>query len=145
MPINAATTASSCSTFHDPHGDAGQGQQQMDPMFATTATSGHSSHIVGPAVASDVQMLEQYLYPQVDGAVSHVHPNPYSVYSDDPRNPVVYLKVPKQRSNSSTGNGTSGFKQWEVMENILHPLGPSVLDLYVSYSSSSSAYDFYVT
>jgi hypothetical protein len=100
-------------------------------MFATTGTSGHSSHIVAPAVASDVQMLEQYLHPQADAAESHVHPNPYSVYSDDPRNPVVYLKVPKQRSRSSKGSGVPGYKEWEIMENILHPLGPSLLELYV--------------
>lgn len=120
-------TASSGSIHPEPRKEPNR--QSVDPLFATTATGGHSSHIVGPAVASDVQMLDQYLSPQKDGAVSHVHPNPYSIYSDDPRNPVVYLKVPKQRSQSSTGNGTTGFKEWQIMENILRPMGPKVLDL----------------
>lgn len=94
-----------------------------------TRDHGLSSHIVGPTVAPDVWMLEQYMSPTNTGAVSHVHPNPYSVYSADPRNPVVYLKVPKQRTLASMGNGSSGLEQFEIIENIVSPLGPHLLDL----------------
>ncbi|KAH8901631.1 1-aminocyclopropane-1-carboxylate [Thozetella sp. PMI_491] len=92
--------------------------------------AGLSGHIVGPALARDAQMLEQFISPKDDIAESHVHPNPYSVYSDDPRNPVVYMKVPRQRTTASSGNGTSGFKQCEILEKILEPLGPDLVELY---------------
>ena len=98
-------------------------------MAPADAEPGLSSHIVGPAVAHDVQMLEQYISPKDTGPVGHVHPNPYSVYSDDPRNPVVYLKVPRQRSTVFSGNGTSGFKQCEILDNILGSLGPHLFEL----------------
>lgn len=84
-----------------------------------------SGHIVGPGLARDAQMLEQYMSPRNGTAVSHVRPNPYSVYSDDPRDPVVYMKVPRHRPTAANGNGTTGFKQCEIIENILGPLrGP---------------------
>ncbi|KAH7374851.1 putative Zn(II)2Cys6 transcription factor [Plectosphaerella cucumerina] len=128
---NPATNASD-SSLRSSFQDAGMDMNRPRGDTGLAATDpGLSSHIVGPAVAPDVQMLEQYLSPAENGGpVSHVHPNPYSVYSDDPRNPVVYLKVPRQRTTASTGNGTSGFKQCEAIENIVQPLGPHVLDLY---------------
>lgn len=103
-------------------------------MAPTRGETALSSHIVGPAVAHDAQILGHYISPRDTGtgaAVSHVHPNPYSVYSDDPRNPVVYLKVPRQRSTASSGNGTSGFEQCEILENILGSLGPHLFELCV--------------
>ena len=88
-----------------------------------------SGHIVGPTLARDAQMLEEYMTPQNDGAVSHVRPNPYSVYSDDPRNPVVYMKVPRHRSTDTSGNGTTGFKQCEIIDNILGHLRHDIFEL----------------
>lgn len=58
-----------------------------------------------------------------EGAFSYARPNPYSVYSDDPRNPVVYMKVPRQRGILPSGNESSGFRQFEAMEKIVEPLG----------------------
>lgn len=122
-PDPIATVVSTAVSHHD---TPGLGRVDMAPADAET---GLSSHIVGPAVAHDVQMLERYISPKDTGPVGHVHPNPYSVYSDDPRNPVVYLKVPRQRSTVSSGNGTSGFKQCEILDNILGPLGPYLFEL----------------
>ncbi|KAH8768509.1 fungal-specific transcription factor domain-containing protein [Hyaloscypha finlandica] len=90
-----------------------------------------TGHIVGPAVARDVQVLEQFMSPTYGGlAVSYARPNPYSVYSDDPKHPIVYLKVPRQRVASSWGNGSAGFKQYETIEKILEPLGNDLFSLY---------------
>jgi hypothetical protein len=89
-----------------------------------------TGHIVGPAVARDVQVLEQFMSPTYGGlAVSYARPNPYSVYSDDPKHPIVYLKVPRQRVASSLGNGSAGFKQYETIEKILEPLGNDLFSL----------------
>jgi hypothetical protein len=89
-----------------------------------------TGHIVGPAVARDVQVLEQFMSPTCGGlAVSYARPNPYSVYSDDPKHPIVYLKVPRQRVASSLGNGSAGFKQYETIEKILEPLGGDLFSL----------------
>jgi hypothetical protein len=96
--------------------------------FPPKETGNQSSHIVGPATAGDAQVLEQYMSP-VDNAV--VRPNPYSVYSHDPRDPVVYTKVPRQRNIIPSGNGTAGFKQYEVMEKIVDPLGPELFRMCV--------------
>lgn len=82
-----------------------------------------SGHIIGPASARDVQILEQYL------PVSHARPNPYSVYSSDTRNPIVYLKVPRQRVRTSRGNGSAGFRQYESIEKVLEPHGGDVVEL----------------
>lgn len=100
------------------------------PTPQQTQSQTQTGHIVGPAVARDVQVLEQYMSPTYGGlAVSYARPNPYSVYSDDPRHPIVYLKVPRQRVITSLGNGSAGFKQYEIMERILEPLGNDLFGL----------------
>ncbi|KIV84199.1 hypothetical protein PV11_06167 [Exophiala sideris] len=90
----------------------------------------HSGHIVGPVAAPDVQVLEQYMSPSAAMPISHARPNPYTVYSNDFRNPIVYLKVPRHRVPSSRGNGSAGFKQYESVEKILEPHGADVVDLF---------------
>jgi hypothetical protein len=93
---------------------------------AANDTNNQSSHIVGPAMARDAQVLQRYMSPAYDTAVSYARPNPYSVYSHDPRDPVVYMKVPRHRNIVPSGNGTAGFKQFESMEKIIEPLGPEL-------------------
>ncbi|KAJ4515693.1 hypothetical protein HRR83_004600 [Exophiala dermatitidis] len=90
----------------------------------------HSGHIIGPVAARDVQVLEQYMSPAATLPVSHARPNPYSVYSSDSRNPIVYLKVARQRVRASRGNGSAGFKQYEAIEKVLEPLGGDIVELY---------------
>jgi hypothetical protein len=100
------------------------------PQQVQNQNQNQTGHIVGPAVARDVQVLEQYMSPTYSGlAVSYARPNPYSVYSDDPRHPIVYLKVPRQRVVSSLGNGSASFKQYETIEKILEPLGNELFSL----------------
>lgn len=89
----------------------------------------HSGHIIGPVAAPDVQILEQHMSPSTALPVSHARPNPYTVYSNDFRNPIVYLKVPRHRVPSSKGNGTAGFRQYECVEKMLEPHGADVVDL----------------
>lgn len=107
------------------------------PMIGAQASGmaaalNEASHIVGPATARDAQVLEKYISPTNNSIVSHARPNLYSVYSDDPRNPIVYMKVPRRRGIDPSGNGTSGFKQSENIEKILQPFGPDVFSLCAS-------------
>jgi hypothetical protein len=108
----------------------------VDHRPVANDASNQSSHIVGPAMARDAQVLERYMSPVYNRAVSYARPNPYSVYSHDPRNPVVYMKVPRQRNIAPSGNGTAGFKQFEAMEKIVEPLGPELCRLCVKLPSS---------
>lgn len=112
-----------------PFDDASAATAVPSSRASGAAVLNQASHIVGPALARDAQVLEKYISPAYSSIVSHARPNPYSVYSDDPRNPVVYMKVPRQRGVDPSGNGTSGFKQCETIEKILQPLGPEVFNL----------------
>ncbi|KAE8547654.1 hypothetical protein EYB25_009447 [Talaromyces marneffei] len=101
------------------------------PLFTThNASKTQSTHIVGPAMARDAQVLERYMSPTYNTAAPSARQNPYSVYSHDPQNPVVYMKVPRHRNIAPSGNGTAGFRQFEVMEKIVQPLGPELCRLY---------------
>ncbi|RFU25191.1 hypothetical protein B7463_g11146, partial [Scytalidium lignicola] len=84
-------------------------------------------HIVGPTDAPDVQVLEKYMSPDAS-RISNTRPS--TIYLDDPTNPIVYVKVPRQRIITSIGNGSSGFKQLETIEKILEPFGDEVVKLY---------------
>jgi hypothetical protein len=107
------------------------------PTPQQTQNQNQTGHIVGPAVARDVQVLEQFMSPTYGGlAVSYARPNPYIVYSDDPKHPIVYLKVPRQRVAASLGNGSAGFKQYETIEKILEPLGSDLFSLWVFLCAS---------
>lgn len=102
------------------------------PSFTPNdASKTQSTHIVGPAMARDAQVLERYMSPAYNTAASRTRPNPYSVYSHDPRNPVVYMKVPRHRNIAPSGNGTAGFRQYEAMEKIVEPFGPELCCVYV--------------
>ncbi|RAO73325.1 uncharacterized protein BHQ10_009337 [Talaromyces amestolkiae] len=81
-------------------------------------------------MARDAQILEHYMSPAYNTTASCARPSPYSVYSHDPRDPVVYMKVPRHRNIAPSGNGTAGFRQYEVMEKILEPLGPQLCRAY---------------
>jgi hypothetical protein len=112
------------------HNEAGSTSENDEGLPRRSAQT-HSGHIIGPVAAPDVQILEQYMSPSMGTGmpVSHARPNPYSVYSSDWRNPIVYLKVPRQRVRSSKGNGSAGFQQYEAVEKVLEPLGSDVVDL----------------
>lgn len=108
------------------------GDHPPPPSFTPNNPSKtQSAHIVGPAMARDAQVLESYLSPADNTTASCARPTPYSVYSHDPHNPVVYMKVPRHRNIAPSGNGTAGFRQYEAMEKIIEPLGPDLCRVYV--------------
>jgi hypothetical protein len=112
------------------HKEAGSTSENDESLTRRSAQT-HSGHIIGPVAAPDVQILEQYMSPSAGTGmpVSHARPNPYTVYSSDWRNTIVYLKVPRQRVRSSRGTGSAGFRQYEAVEKVVEPLGSDVVDL----------------
>ncbi|KAL3481878.1 fungal-specific transcription factor domain-containing protein [Aspergillus californicus] len=114
-------------SHNSPARDSDQGPT---PEFTQNDTSNQSGHIVGPAMARDAQVLERCMSSISNTAVSYARPNPYSVYSDDTRNPVIYMKVPRQRNVVPSGNGTAGYRQFEAMEKVVEPLGSELCSVY---------------
>lgn len=87
-----------------------------------------SRHIVGPTVARDVQVLEEYMSPE-SSRISQTRAN--KIYLDDPNNPIVYVKIARQRIATSLGNGSAGYKQLETIEKVLEPLNDEAIKLWV--------------
>lgn len=100
-----------------------------DSNLTMRSVDAQSSHIVGPVVAHDVQVLDQYMSPQTPSPKSMRKSQPYSVYSDDPKNPILYLRVPRRRERLATGNGNAGFAQCEAISKVLEPHCNDVFDL----------------
>ncbi|KAL2824883.1 fungal-specific transcription factor domain-containing protein [Aspergillus cavernicola] len=123
--------SSTSPTRHQPsHTSPVEDPPVSTPEFTQNDTSNQSGHIVGPAMARDAQVLERCMSSIPNTAVSYARPNPYSVYSDDTRNPVIYMKVPRQRNIAPSGNGTAGFRQFEAMEKVVEPLGSELCSVY---------------
>ncbi|KAL3418565.1 fungal specific transcription factor domain-containing protein [Phlyctema vagabunda] len=132
---NAARPASSqlahtvdTTRLNSPHDQHANQSSVADTTSQENPRQG--GHIVGPVVARDVQLLDQYMSPVYNLAMSHARPNPYSFYSDDPSNPIVYLKVPRHRGVVPSGNGSAAFKQVETVEKILDPNANDLFSLY---------------
>ncbi|KAL4733329.1 fungal-specific transcription factor domain-containing protein [Aspergillus similis] len=126
-PPTTETASYSVSTHQHP---SARDRSTTTPAFSQNDGSNQSGHIVGPAMARDAQVLERCMSSIPNSAVSYARPNPYSVYSDDTRNPVIYMKVPRQRNIAPFGNGTAGFRQFEAMEKVVEPLGPELCSIY---------------
>lgn len=111
------------------------GDEHEDSHIALGTRHGatQSSHIVGPASAHEIQVLDQYMSSTGSGSgsasIAVVRSNPYSVYSDDSRSPVVYIRVPRRPVLPITGNGTTGFQQLEAIESVLGPHCQAVVEL----------------
>ncbi|KAL4993309.1 fungal-specific transcription factor domain-containing protein [Aspergillus recurvatus] len=129
-PSPPPTTGNADYTESTHQRPSARGQSATTPVFSQNDASNQSGHIVGPAMARDAQVLERCMSSIPNSAVSYARPNPYSVYSDDTRNPVIYMKVPRQRNTAPSGNGTAGFRQFEAMEKVVEPLGPELCSVY---------------
>lgn len=101
----------------------------LDESLTATSVEGRSGHIVGPVSAHDVQVLDQYMSPSTSSPKMTRKTQPYSVYSTDPTNPILYLRVPRRRESPATGNGAAGYAQCEAISKVLEPHCNSVFDL----------------
>ncbi|KAB8360681.1 hypothetical protein FH972_024418 [Carpinus fangiana] len=86
-----------------------------------------SAHIIGPSVAHDLRTLKDYL--NVDDEVSEpqARPNPYNIYSDDPKDPIIYRKAPRKRAGLPDG---MSLKYLADLERLIHPYAHFVIDLF---------------
>ncbi|KAF7919679.1 uncharacterized protein EAE97_011597 [Botrytis byssoidea] len=87
-----------------------------------------SSMIIGPIIAEDVQLLEQYMESQARPERSK-RGRLYDTVSDNPKDPVIYLSVPRRREGLSSSE-RAGEKQKEILEQILGPNVREVVNLY---------------
>ncbi|KAB8293982.1 hypothetical protein EYC80_009449 [Monilinia laxa] len=102
-----------------------------------TSTNARSSMIIGPVIAEDVQLLEQYMATQARPRKSN-DKRMYDTVSDNPKDPVIYLSVSRQREGLSSRE-RPGEKQKEILEQILGPNVDEVVNLYGSDKSLSPA------
>ncbi|KAM0166001.1 hypothetical protein ACHAQE_001860 [Botrytis cinerea] len=87
-----------------------------------------SSMIIGPIIAEDVQLLEQYMESQARPERSR-RGRLYDTVSDNPKDPVIYLSVSRRREGLSSSE-RAGEKQKEILEQILGPNVREVVNLY---------------
>lgn len=78
----------------------------------------HSRHIVGPAAAEDVQILEEFMSPDHTHTTSQAK---YGSYSSDPTRPVLYTVVPRRREGFPTSE-SPGSKERAIIEQIMMPM-----------------------
>lgn len=93
----------------------------------------HTSHVISPALARDVQLLGRCFWsgsPQTPGfCTTSGQPYPYNVVSDNPRDPIVYLSVPRGRTVAQKGSSVPGYRQCETIERILDPHARNLFSL----------------
>jgi hypothetical protein len=103
------------------------GDDRLSSPSAAENPGSRSSLIVGPVVAEDVQLIQDFMSSQ--GRLQHQPPELlYDTISDNPRDPVLYLTVPRRRLGLSHKN-RPGEKQREILEQILGPFINEVIAL----------------
>ncbi|KAF9884033.1 hypothetical protein FE257_002371 [Aspergillus nanangensis] len=109
------------------HGDSASGN---DPSRqGVDDPHNQSVHIVGPVVADDAQVIEKY----TERSNQNIEPksHPYNVYSNDPRNPILYTTISRRRQGMRVGV-PPGENQKEILEQILGPFKHDLVRLYAS-------------
>lgn len=102
-------------------------EDRMAPPSAPSDSGSKSAMIVGPVMAEDVQLIQDFMSSQ--GRLHHSsHDRLYDTVSDNPQDPVVYLTVPRRRQGLSL-NYRPGEKQREILEQILGPFMDEVIAL----------------
>ncbi|KAH9836896.1 putative transcriptional regulatory protein [Teratosphaeria destructans] len=89
----------------------------------------HGSLIVGPTVAEDVQILENYLSL---GTNTASRPRGYRTVFSANNDPVIYWSVPKRREGLHMAKDP-GRSQLEVMEQVLGPAQDELITLFFRF------------
>lgn len=97
-------------------------------VHSPRGSASKASMIVGPVIAGDVQLVERYMSSQSRNGISP-REGLYSTLSDNPKDPVLYLSVPRRREGLSSTD-RPGEKQKEIFEQILGPHIEEVINLY---------------
>ncbi|KAI5366346.1 hypothetical protein Slin15195_G078660 [Septoria linicola] len=95
--------------------------------MAGTSEEESGSLMLNPPMAEDVKILKHYLSSQ--SAIGAPVAKPYSVVSNTPGAPIVYLRLTRKRPGLQVGQ-TPGLKQREIMEQVLGRVRDDVVDLF---------------
>ena len=105
-------------------------QDAAAAILTLEETDLRSSHIVGPASATDAQELEQYasLVSKNEGRVLRIRNNPYNIYSRDLNKPVLYYGTTKIHGNLQR-RLAPGIDECEILERLLEPFTEDLVHL----------------
>lgn len=94
-----------------------------DPIISPT----DSSLIVGPVVAEDIQILEQYLTSNDNSQTDPAGRSHSTRIASG--NPLLYLSVPRRRAGLRLSENP-GAAQMDIMEQILGPFRDELIEMY---------------
>lgn len=94
-----------------------------DPIISPT----DSSLIVGPVVAEDIQILEQYLTSNDNSQTDPAGRSHSTRIASG--NPLLYLSVPRRRAGLRLSKNP-GAAQMDIMEQILGPFRDELIEMY---------------
>ncbi|OJD35573.1 c6 transcription factor [Diplodia corticola] len=97
---------------------------------AVSGPAGEASIVIGPLVAEDVQILQRYLTAEPRTGLHSSQP--YSVVSNAPGDPMIYLALPRHREGLKLAKD-SGRSQREILDQILGPKKQEVVQLYFTH------------
>ncbi|KAI9369129.1 fungal-specific transcription factor domain-containing protein [Aspergillus egyptiacus] len=89
-----------------------------------------SVFIVGPVVADDANVIERYMPTHRSNKSVEPKNQPYNVYSNDPRKPILYTTVSRRRQGVRVGI-PPGENQKEILEQILGPFKDDLVRLFL--------------
>ena len=101
------------------------GLSQYPGVVGTSPTE--SSLLMNPTMAEDIKVLEKYLTAKPTGASSGAR-LPYSVISDVPGKPIIYLTYSRRRKGLQLPVDP-GNSQREIIDQVLHPHQAEIINL----------------
>ncbi|KAJ9311633.1 transcriptional regulator family: Fungal Specific TF [Paecilomyces variotii] len=110
------------------------GRQSSSRSRGPEDPKNESVHIVGPVAAEDAQVIEKFMPPERSNKSPESRKNPYNVYSNDPRKPILYTTVSRRRQGMRMGN-PPGENQKEILEQILGPFKDDLVKLFIERSN----------
>ncbi|GAD93400.1 C6 transcription factor [Paecilomyces variotii No. 5] len=113
---------------------ASDGRQSSSASRGPEDPKNESVHIVGPVAAEDAQVIEKFMPPERSNKSPESRKNPYNVYSNDPRKPILYTTVSRRRQGMRMGN-PPGENQKEILEQILGPFKDDLVKLFIERSN----------
>jgi hypothetical protein len=106
-------------------------RESGDLLTTLGETEKQIAHIVGPAAASDVHVLEDYLSSLLvtdSRAQQSTHPSSYSIYARGSNGPAFYTRTLRQPVGISRPR-TPGIDECEIIERIIEPYADDLISM----------------
>ncbi|KAF2687602.1 C6 transcription factor-like protein [Lentithecium fluviatile CBS 122367] len=104
---------------------------QSAPVLHKPSTHPSASIILAPHVAEDVKILQRHIS-QYQATTGGQTSETYQTLSDDARNPIVYLTVPRFRTGLAPRAG-AGTEQLDIIAQLMGVFHREVIDLYLGH------------